>query len=128
MKDNSDLALGWLAKAESDLSAARWMLDGEGPYDTACFHTQQAIEKALKALLAFHVQPIPRSHDLDELQRLCLTVYSDPELAALDLAEATDYAVALRYDIEFWPEKSTAEKAVMLAIRVLEIIRAVMGE
>jgi HEPN domain-containing protein len=128
MKDNRDLALAWLAKAESDLSAARWMLAGEGPYDTACFHTQQAIEKALKALLAFHAQPIPRSHDLDELQRLCLTVYSDPELAALDLAESTDYAVALRYDMEFWPEKSTAEKAVMLAVRVLEIIRTVMGE
>ena len=128
MKDKRDLALGWLAKAESDLSAANWMLGGEGPFDTACFHAQQAIEKALKALLAFNAQPIPRSHDLDELQRLCLTVYSDPELAALDLAEATDYAVALRYDIEFWPEKSTAEKAVMLAIRVLEIIRAVMGE
>src|SRR5450759_2318542 len=119
LKDNRDLALGWLAKAESDLSAAIWMLGGEGPYDTACFHAQQAIEKALKTLLAFHAQPIPRSHDLDELQRLCLTAYPDPELAALDLAEATDYAVALRYDIEFWPEKSTAQEAVMLATRVL---------
>jgi HEPN domain-containing protein len=46
LKDNRDLALGWLAKAESDLSAAIWMLGGEGPYDTACFHAQQAIEKA----------------------------------------------------------------------------------
>jgi len=27
-----------------------------------------------------------------------LNVYSNPELAALDLAEATDYAVALRYE------------------------------
>lgn len=128
MKDNRDLAIGWRAKAESDLSAANWILGGEGPYDTACFHAQQAIEKALKALLAFKAQPIPRSHDLDELQRLCLTAYSDSKLAALDLAEATDYAVALRYDNEFWPEKSTAEEAVMLATRVLEIIRAVMGE
>jgi HEPN domain-containing protein len=128
MKDNRDLALGWLAKAESDLSAAMWMLDSEGPYDTACFHSQQAIEKALKALLAFHEQPIPRSHDLDELQRLCLTVYPDPKLAAFDLAEATDYAVSLKYDIEFWPEKSTAERAVILATGVLEIIRGVMGK
>ena len=29
MKDNRDLALGWLAKAESDLSAANWMLGGD---------------------------------------------------------------------------------------------------
>lgn len=127
MKDNRDLAFGWLAKAESDLSAANWMLGSEGPFDTVCFHAQQAIEKALKAMLAFYAQPIPRSHDLDELQRLCLVIYSNSELAALDLTEATDFAVSLRYDIEFWPEKSTAEKAVLLAIRVLEIIRAVMG-
>jgi HEPN domain-containing protein len=79
-------------------------------------------------LLAFHAQPIPRSHDLDELQRLCLNIYSDPELAALDLTEMTDYAVALRYDIEFWPEKSTAQEAVRKATQVLEIIRAVVGK
>jgi HEPN domain-containing protein len=91
------------------------------------FPAQQAIEKALKALLAFQAQPIPCSHDLDELQRSCLPFYSDPELAALDLAEATDYAVSPRYDIEFWPEKSTAEEAVTLAKRVLEIIRVGMG-
>ena len=81
----------------------------------------------MKALLAFQARPIPRSHDLDELQRLCLTIYSDPEPAALDLAEATDYAVSLCNDIEFWPKKATAEEAVTLATRVPEIIRAVMG-
>ncbi|HEX7395759.1 MAG TPA: hypothetical protein VF313_12605 [Anaerolineaceae bacterium] len=31
MKDNRDLALGWLAKTESDLSAANWILGSEGP-------------------------------------------------------------------------------------------------
>jgi len=32
------------------------MLGGKGLYDTACFHATQAIEKALKALLAFNAQ------------------------------------------------------------------------
>jgi HEPN domain-containing protein len=54
MKDNRDLTLGWLTKAECDLSAANWMLGGMEPNDTACFHAQLAIETALKALLAFH--------------------------------------------------------------------------
>jgi hypothetical protein len=52
-----------------------------------------------------------------------MTVYSDPELAALDLGEGPEYAVSLRYDIEFWQEKATAEGAVALSKRVLEIIR-----
>jgi HEPN domain-containing protein len=38
------------------------MLGGEGPFDTVCFHAQQAIEKALKAMLAYNTRPIPRSH------------------------------------------------------------------
>ncbi len=123
MKDNRDLALGWLAKAESDLSAADRVLQGEGPYDTACFHAQQAIEKALKTLLALHSQPIPRTHDLDELQRQVLAVHPLPNLASMDLAETTDYAVQIRYDIEFWPEKEIAEEAYSLAKRIMNIIR-----
>lgn len=45
MKNNRDFALGWLEKANSDLYAAEQVLAGSGPYDTACFHAQQAVEK-----------------------------------------------------------------------------------
>ena len=48
MHDEVDLAVGWLAKAGSDMRAARLVTDGDGPYDTACFHAQRAIEKSLK--------------------------------------------------------------------------------
>lgn len=122
MKDNRDLARGWLEKAGSDLYATERLLDGNGPYDAACFHAQQAIEKAMKALLALSGQPIPRTHDLDELQRTCNLVQPIPELQSLDLSEATDYAVQLRYDIEFWPEKETAVQAHALAQQVVNII------
>jgi HEPN domain-containing protein len=128
MKDNRDLAQGWLEKARSDIYAAESVLASTGPYDTACFHAQQAIEKALKALLACFQQPIPRTHDLDELQRLCLASRSSPELEALDLTEITDYAVQLRYDIEFWPEKETAETALALANQVIKLVRTVLDE
>ena len=127
MKDNRDLAHGWLEKARSDLYATERLLDGNGPYDAACFHAQQAIEKALKALLALSGQPIPRTHDLDELQRTCNLVRPIPELQSLDLSEATDYAVQLRYDIEFWPEKETAVQAQALAQQVVAIITIALG-
>lgn len=38
MNNEIDLARGWLAKAASDIRAARLALEGDGPYDTACFH------------------------------------------------------------------------------------------
>lgn len=41
----------------------------EGPYDTACFHAQQAVEKYLKGVLAWRGLEIPRTHVLEELQR-----------------------------------------------------------
>ena len=122
MKDKQDLMRGWLAKAESDLAAVRHMLDSTGPYDTSCFHVQQAIEKMLKAYLAFHDQAIPWIHDLEELQRLCLAVESIPDLRALDLTQVSDYAVSVRYDLEFWPDQEVARAALALAEQVRQII------
>ena len=70
MPDEMALARGWFVKAESDLYTAQQMLKSDGPYDTACFHAQQAVEKYLKGLLAFRNQPFQRTHNLEELQRV----------------------------------------------------------
>jgi HEPN domain-containing protein len=127
MKDSLALARGWIRKGDSDLADARRTVSSrEGPYDTACFHAQQAVEKYLKALLAWRGQPIPRTHDLEELQHQCGRQQSLPDLAALDLADLTGYAVELRYDAEFWPEQSTAAEAVDLAERVRSIVIAAL--
>jgi HEPN domain-containing protein len=42
MSDKFGLGRGWFLKAESDLNTARHMAESDGPYDTACFHAQQA--------------------------------------------------------------------------------------
>ncbi len=124
MKSKEHLAQGLFRKADSDLADARRTVASEGPYDTACFHAQQAVEKYLKGYLAWREQAIPKTHDLEELQRLCLSLESIPELASLDLTELTGYAVELRYDAEFWPAHGTASDAVRLAERVRELILA----
>jgi HEPN domain-containing protein len=48
----ADVIRRWVRKAEHDLEAAKRILGREEacPYDTACFHCQQAVEKYLKAL------------------------------------------------------------------------------
>jgi HEPN domain-containing protein len=42
----------WIRKAEHDLEAASRIMAGEEgcPFDTVCFHCQQAAEKYLKCL------------------------------------------------------------------------------
>lgn len=52
MKDKATLAQGLIRKGDSDLADARRTLVSEGPYDTACFHAQQAAEKIHALILA----------------------------------------------------------------------------
>jgi HEPN domain-containing protein len=126
MNSELDLARGWLVKAASDLAAGRLVVEGDGPYDTACFHAQQAIEKSLKGFLVLRKQPAPRTHDLEELQQLCLALAPLPGLPDLDLVEATDYGVMARYDLDFWPEQKIAADALVLAEDVYQIVVATL--
>ncbi|MBS3907199.1 MAG: HEPN domain-containing protein [Syntrophaceae bacterium] len=57
----------WLARAEGDLALARAPLSEGAFYEDLCFHTQQAAEKALKAVYQRCSRPFRYTHDLDEL-------------------------------------------------------------
>ncbi|MGA2985159.1 MAG: HEPN domain-containing protein [Terriglobia bacterium] len=70
MPDELELARGWFLKADSDLNTAKHMVESDGPYDTACFHAQQAAEKYLQGPLSLRGEPFHRTHDLEELQHL----------------------------------------------------------
>ena len=93
-----DLVQEWLGKADSDLLAARVLLGAELPgYDAVAFHSQQAAEKLLKALLVRHQVEFPKTHDLGELMLLLKPFH--PRLGE-DLVEAealTPHAVDSRY-------------------------------
>jgi len=128
MKDKVAHARGWFLKAESDLADAQRTLGSQGPFDTACFHAQQAAEKYLKSLLAFHEEPIPKTHDIEELQRLCLPFAGASRLTEIDLTVLSDYAVPARYDLEFWPDRETASEGVNLAGQVREIVLALVSK
>lgn len=118
MKNREALAQGWFRKGDSDLADSRRTIESDGPYDTACFHAQQAVEKYLKGFLAWRGFEIPRTHDLEELQRQCLQEEEIDGLRALDLTELTGYAVELRYDADFWPPQATAGEALEIAEKV----------
>ena len=88
----------WLAKAENDLLNIENNLSARRvPWDTICFHAQQAAEKLLKGFLVFHGRELIRTHDLIALLSACVQVA--PSLAKLqqDCQRLTYYAVASRY-------------------------------
>jgi HEPN domain-containing protein len=119
-----DFVTGWLTKAEEDLAAARLILGGSlSSWDTSSFHSQQAAEKAIKAVLVRHQINFPKSHDIGEL--LQLAEPCAPGISA-DLADAqilTPYAVDTRYPGTEPVSKAEAARHVDLADRVLEYVR-----
>jgi len=65
----------WLARARDDLRGAEIDLAAVPPLlGDAAFHCQQAVEKALKALLVWHDRPFRRTHDLVEFGAECVAI------------------------------------------------------
>jgi HEPN domain-containing protein len=72
MSDPADVPNVLLDRAAEDELMARSLLPIEGVTDAGVgFHAQQAVEKALKAVLALKGVEFPYSHDLDGLIGLC---------------------------------------------------------
>ncbi len=122
----ADLARGWMQKGDSDRLTAERLLRDAGPYDTACFHTQQAVEKYLKAVLALAGQPIPRTHDLEDIYDQCLALVPGLVLDRIELSTLTPYAVQLRYDNSFWPDLATGQQALDVVQRVRAAVLTVL--
>lgn len=106
----------WLAKADDDLAIADLVLNSEiGVEWAACFHAQQAAEKAVKAVLVHLGIDFPKSHRLDRLAGL-LPASSEIGFDVGALTELAPWAVAGRYpeDIEN-PTNTEARRLVGLA-------------
>jgi len=110
-----------LAKAKNDLLNADNNLQAENvPFDTVCFHCQQAAEKLLKAFLVGNGQKAPRSHDLLLILERVLPLNAAAEQLRDALAMLIPYAVEIRYpDDWFMPSEEDAKEAREAANRVL---------
>jgi HEPN domain-containing protein len=110
----------WVRKAEHDLEAVRRIMATEEgcPYDTACFHCQQAIEKYLKALLTLSDIPALRTHDLGKLATM-LPPDRQLSIPLTSLAAINPYAVEVRYSDDWRePRRDDALQALEIAQRV----------
>ena len=117
----------WVEKAGRDLRLAE-LAAGEGFGEEAAFHAQQAVEKALKALITARGERPPKTHDIDvllaRLERLGVEVGEEwrEEASAL-----TAYGVEARYP---GPPiaMEEAERAIDTARAVLEWVKEKLRE
>lgn len=63
----------WLDAASLDLESIEYLIQNERLTGHVAFHSQQAIEKSLKALIEEKGERIPRIHSLSKLFDLCST-------------------------------------------------------
>ena len=89
----------WIGKAEKDYrGAARDNRLTEDPDpENVCFRCQQSMEKYLKAYLIQRNETPPRTHDLNELLKLCAAHDATLQSLAPLLVKLDRYAVATRY-------------------------------
>jgi HEPN domain-containing protein len=117
----------WLRLAQEDLAAARAILRSEGVAPRiACFLSQQAAEKALKAGLIAMNRQFPKIHGLTRL----LALYPNtvrPELKDDDLDLLDPWIIDGRYAADL-PAAGLDEASAMadIAERVVESVRLIV--
>lgn len=126
--EGRDLARVLARKAEGDAKAMRRLAsDSEIDDEAVGFHAQQAIEKWIKAVMAFHGLEEVRIHDLGRLLELLRDtgVELPPDADRVD--ELTIYAVPMRYDELLDAEPLERDAAIALVEEVGEWATTQLG-
>jgi HEPN domain-containing protein len=114
----------WIDKAEGDFATAQRELQVQemSNYDAVCFHSQQCVEKYLKACLQEENIAFNRIHDLSRLLDLLLPVEPRWEILRPKLEVLTAYAVEFRYP-GVSANKDLAAQSFQDCVTIRQIIR-----
>lgn len=117
----------WLQKSALDLRGAGIDLDANPPLiEDALFHCQQAVEKGLKAFLAWNDVAFRKTHSLEELGTSCEMI--DPALQTVvdPAVPLTEYAWVFRYPGD--SPKPTVQEAGEAFLTAKRVLSAVVGQ
>ena len=109
----------WIEKAKSSLKIAQIEKNSDIYYEDLCFQAQQAVEKALKALLIKKEHEPSRTHNLIVILQEVMNYYKVPE-ELKNIIILNDYAVQTRYPGDYTPiEKEEYLKAIKVAVKAV---------
>jgi HEPN domain-containing protein/predicted nucleotidyltransferase len=125
--DDRDAAT-WLRYAEEDLMTAQRMVEGRGwAPRIACFHAQQAAEKALKAVLVVQDIPLQDTQNLELLRDLVPDALRASRIEG-NLNRLSEWAIVARYPgAQPDATHSDAETAIATAGEIVEAAREDVG-
>ena len=127
MKDRElDYLRAWIRKGDNDLKNVELILksqDEDSPYDTVCFHCQQAVEKYLKAFLTAKGVKFPMTHNLADLIAKCAVLNKSFLNIEIEAELLTPYSVEVRYPDDFYrPSRKDAEEAYNTAMKIKDFV------
>lgn len=126
----SELVAEWMEFASADLGAAKHLEQTmhPKPLEIICYHCQQSAEKALKAFLVTNEITPPRTHDLNELCKMC----EEFEQSFCEIAKhcefLTKYGVTPKYPRGVSIVESDARLALKYAQAVYEKVESQVKE
>jgi HEPN domain-containing protein len=122
---NGKLVKEWVSKAEQDYAVAKVLLQRRAlrVNDAICFHSQQCIEKYLKAFLTSNSLHFPKSHSLENLTTLASKQDGSYELIADLIRPLSKYAVGFRY-----PGEEARRPEARYAVKTMEEARKFIRE
>jgi HEPN domain-containing protein len=123
MTEAQEIIQEWLLKAEADFKGADHLLatGDQSLYDLVCFHSQQCIEKLMKATLVYYDQRFDKTHNLLELDALLSAVCPFWQASKDDLLFLTRAAVEFRYPGE-WADADQANTAFEICTRIKKML------
>jgi HEPN domain-containing protein len=120
----------WMLFAEGDLELAMvGKISKKIRYETLCFHSQQAAEKAIKAILVFKKCKFPKTHNIKHLLDLVDKTGIDVPVKIKKSDQLTDYATESRYPGIYDPiERKEYKESLVLASKVLQWAKSIVDK
>jgi len=122
---NEERVKKWIFLADGDLKIAKDELKTQEPFtNSICFHSQQCVEKYLKAFLTFYGIPFRKTHDLTELINQCTEVDTEfNKLFEINADKLTAYSIDIRYPDDFYtPSLEEAKETIEIAEKVKSFV------
>lgn len=124
-----ELVAEWTRRARADLALAQMTRQKRIAPEILAFHAQQAVEKALKALLVRHQVEFPNTHSIGLLLNLVQEAGVEGIQGFANAVALTRYAVSTRYPGEDDPvTREEAKEASRLAVRLVSWVEAQLGK
>ncbi|GFP20696.1 hypothetical protein HKBW3S03_02200 [Candidatus Hakubella thermalkaliphila] len=117
----------WLEIADEDYRMAQLAMK-EKIYNQVCFHSQQCVEKSLKALIEAR-QKVPKIHKLGDVVELCLRLGYMLEQYQNDIEFIDKFYTSTRYPFIVGmlpgglPIEQDAEKALQIADTISNLVK-----